>query len=159
MNDLTTSALAAILAEHKKTHAEDWRLLSEISYGGTTIHTFMHVEHKTKCTTFRTQKDDIRVVNRILPGLNPTLINNLVVAGNSVKHCGDYGQLYWEPETLTACMVLGDGDGQDPGSTFIEISDLLAQAGAKEVLIEAEAGPPEGNFIWLEAVKGITVED
>lgn len=67
----------------------------------------------------------------------------LIEATSTIKHCGDYCHLYVNHTTDEAWMVMGDGDGGEPATTIDEIEQLLLQAGAKKVYVEAEEDPPE----------------
>jgi hypothetical protein len=72
-------------------------------------------------------------------------IGRLQAYAQTIKHCGDYGQTYWNHETGVAFFVGGDSDGDvTQGYTdFDEIRERFAAVpGVTAVEIEAEWTPP-----------------
>lgn len=76
------------------------------------------------------------------------LEKRMIEVAKKIKHCGDYGDLYWNPKTKAVWLVLGDADGDEEcgGTPFDEIKKLFFQAGAKDVEIEAEADPGDYDY-------------
>ena len=72
----------------------------------------------------------------------------LIRAAKTIRHCGDYGELWYHPDKAKVWWVGGDSDGNPlQGYTDIkEIKRKLKIEGIKQVVVEAECAPdPEGN--------------
>ena len=70
--------------------------------------------------------------------IKKTLINALA----EVEHCGDYGFLYYLASPPTACVVLGDADGEDDKDYIQKIKQkLLATKLVSHVDIVCETPP------------------
>lgn len=71
------------------------------------------------------------------------------VRGHKKKYPdGDYGQLFWHPQTRTAHFVVGDAAGgyKDARAT------LEAVPGVAKVVVADEYFPPRGEPGWIQLV-------
>jgi hypothetical protein len=68
----------------------------------------------------------------------------LIQAAKPIRHCGDCGNLYWNPNTKTVWLTLGDGDGGPEYTDFDEIRAIFGCPGVEEIRIEAE------DYPWYE---------
>lgn len=70
-------------------------------------------------------------------------IENLISTADHIKHCGDYGFLYWNPKTKTVWLVLGDSHGcdSDDETPFTEIEKILKIEGVDKVEVHGEEFP------------------
>jgi len=71
----------------------------------------------------------------------------LVDAAKPIKHCGDYGELFYHPEKREVWVTMGDGDGDtEQGYTDLDdIKTMLKLPGIRKVSVEAESDPNEDN--------------
>jgi hypothetical protein len=85
-----------------------------------------------------------------------TIEEDLVTALRDVKHCGDYGNLWWQPGTGTAFLNMGDADGQEEfGWTAFDTIETLLRAvpGVEHVIFGDEQDPtPEEGWMDLGVV-------
>jgi hypothetical protein len=67
----------------------------------------------------------------------------LIEASHLIKHCGDYGHLWWHAEKRCAYWEAGDGDDPECGATSEEdIKSILGRVfGVERVEVEAETPP------------------
>ena len=81
-----------------------------------------------------------------------SIVNNLVeegieqdllAASKKIKHCGDYGCLYYHPGKHEVHWTAGDADGPPEGTSSDEIIKLLKLPGIKHVEIGDEWSPDE----------------
>ena len=89
--------------------------------------------------------DGVMIVEgNLYPGQNKATVAELKKVGARIKHCGDYGNVYYSELEHSVWWEGGDGDGcAEEGMTdFDDIEAwFMAVPGIKEVHIEAEAGP------------------
>lgn len=76
------------------------------------------------------------------------LIAVLKKAAKTIKHCGDYGELWYQPTTKNVWWVAGDADGDPTGPTtpMSEIITKFVCAKAHnigKVFVEAESYPDQ----------------
>lgn len=143
---------------HPDTLTKDWK--RRIKYdcgemGGARV--FENVETGAFCTVYYLNFNYNPSLNRLvvkegnlLPKTDPALMKRLIKAGNAIRHCGDYGSMFWNALDQTVWMCMGDGDcpmekypEDNPGklTTWEEVERSLLEAGAKKVIIEAEHSP------------------
>lgn len=68
---------------------------------------------------------------------------DLLAASKRIKHCGDYGCLYYHPGKHEVHWTAGDSDGPPEGTSTDEIQKLLKLPGIKHVEIGDEWSPDE----------------
>jgi hypothetical protein len=81
-----------------------------------------------------------------------TFYKKVLRAANTIAHCGDYGDVYWNPKTKTIWWNAADSDGnvKDGYDSMDMIREkFMSIEGVKKVQIEAEAYPPQ-NEGWIE---------
>jgi hypothetical protein len=71
----------------------------------------------------------------------------LVKAAAKIRHCGDYGHIYYHPKQQLVWWVGGDSDGDvlDGYTDFKDIKKMLKLPGIRSVKIEAECSPEEDS--------------
>lgn len=150
----TERSVEAIKKNYPQTNASDWRRRVKYDSEGTggSVRVFENVKTKQFCTVYCLDGGDVVVKDGdLMPKTDPELMKRLIKAGNRIKHCGDYCQMFWNPTDKTVWMSMGDGDCPSGDvevnergesiSSWEEVQELLFGAGAKDVLIEAEHGP------------------
>lgn len=157
--------LAAIFPD---LHLADWKRTAKWKAGLTVERDFLHSPGACRITVV-TMDDKLINVRLSVDGNSTTTMKDLLIAAaKPIKHCGDYGQLWWHAATGHVWLTLGDADGDPngPGTPFDEVRRMLgAVTGVKGISIEAEADPDEAdgweNFgqigealSWEELVKG-----
>lgn len=71
-----------------------------------------------------------------------TIEQQLIAAGKTIKHCGDYGALYYHPAKKHVHWTMADSDGGDNESTSSEeIKRRLSLPGIAHVEIGDEWSP------------------
>ena len=78
------------------------------------------------------------------------LEHQLKQAAAKIKHCGDYGQLYFNVRTKEVFWCAADSDGGEPLTTIDEIKALLKLPGVSKVQVEAECSPDEDDPDWKD---------
>lgn len=73
------------------------------------------------------------------------LEKQLIDAAKPIKHCGDYGILWFNPKTNAVILTLGDSDGgtDNGGTSFNDIESMLKLSGISSVEIADEWSPDE----------------
>jgi hypothetical protein len=69
----------------------------------------------------------------------------LIKAARSIKHCGDYGQLYFNPRSKAVHWTMADSDGDPEYSSSDEIRQLLKLPGITHVELGDEWSPDEDD--------------
>ena len=82
-------------------------------------------------------------------GESASIESRLISAAKAIKHCGDYGCLYYHPDKHEVHWTAGDGDGPPEGTHPDEIVKLLKLPGIKHVEIGDEWSPDEAEG-WKE---------
>jgi 2'-5' RNA ligase len=79
----------------------------------------------------------------------------LLEASKKIKDCGDYGQLFWNPQTKKAIWVAGDADGDGKETTKLsDIEKILKVPGVKDVEVADEWMPnEEDGYVQLNKDK------
>ena len=143
-------SVAAILMVHPETLAKDWKRRIKYDQDSGEARVFENAATGTFCTVYSLGQDIVVKEGNLLPKTDPDLMKRLIKAGSAIRHCGDYGLMYWNEIDQTVWMSMGDGDcpsekhpEDNPGklTTWEEIERSLLEAGAKKVLIEAEHSP------------------
>lgn len=85
---------------------------------------------------------------------NSEFVEVLRKAASGIKHCGDYGHLFYNPDQHAVFLCMGDGDcgGEENNTSSAEEIEqmMLAVDGIKIVIIETEAGPScDGNWVSI----------
>lgn len=154
--DSTEQCLMRILLTFPTTSKSHWKRCYKHVVGTITIRVFEHKRSDKMCTVVYDSKDhSIVVTEGVLFEDKDPIADRLIKATNKVVHCGDYCFLYYNPVTKDAWLSLGDGDGAEPYTLAADIVDLLLEAGAKTVHVEAEADPDEPGYVLLKQAKGI----
>lgn len=74
-------------------------------------------------------------------------ITRIEEVAKSIKHCGDYGQCYWNPNDGTIFWNMGDADGPPEYDSQDEIEQkFLAIPEVEKVEFGDEQGPPGGWY-------------
>lgn len=150
----TEQSIAAIKKAYPETNASDWRrrIKHDSRATGGSVRVFENVKTGQFCTVYCLDYSDTVVKEgNLMPKTDPELMKRLISAGNKIRHCGDYCQMFWNPTDMTVWMSMGDGDCpmEDEGpdydgkgmTSYDELKSMLLEAGAKTVLIEAEHSP------------------
>ncbi len=149
----TQDSVEAIMKVHPQTSSKDWKRRLKYIFYDDTARVFENVATKQFCTVYCLEFGDVVVKDgNLLPKTDPELMKRLIKAGNSIKHCGDYGQMFWNPLDMTVWMCMGDGDCPMENeedldeevkklTSYEDVKKILLEAGAKTVLIEAEHSP------------------
>ena len=80
---------------------------------------------------------------------DPKIEANLKKVAKRIKHCGDYGKLYWHSKDKAVHWTMADGDGYDPHdeNPLTSSKDIkkwfLEVPGVKKVVIGDEWSPKE----------------
>ena len=92
------------------------------------------------------------------PSLTP-VEQALAEAASGIRHCGDYGELWWHAERREACWVSGDADDPERGaSSQQEILQLLSSVpGVEKVTVSDECAPTQWHFSHRESDGWLTV--
>lgn len=94
-----------------------------------------------------TDADDIHIETRpagIASPQDEAIMKRLIKAAEAIKHCGDYGQLYYHPDTKEAHWTAGDADNP------MGIDKILKIEGVRKVHVEAEYSPDtDDGWIYL----------
>lgn len=174
----TETSVVAIVEKFPDTSAKDWRRRAKYTMYDEEARVFENVKTKQFCTVYELGNATVVKEGNMFPATDPELMKRLIKAGNTIKHCGDYCNMYWNPTDNTVWMEMGDGDCDDEGTytSGNKIESILRSAGALEVLVEAEHGPSWNrahekelrlgrsveedawNYYRVGAVKGITVD-
>ena len=80
-----------------------------------------------------------------------TTEDELIAFAETIKHCGDYGILFWNTITNTVHWVAGDGDGDvDEGHTDLDDVErgFSAIEDVENVIIADEYFPDEEESGW-----------
>ncbi len=68
---------------------------------------------------------------------------------SEIKHCGDYGRLYWNAKESKVHWTAGDADGEDELTPLDRIEEMfLAVPGVTEVEIGDEWSPNPKDTDW-----------
>lgn len=70
----------------------------------------------------------------------------LKAVAKTIKHCGDYGHLYYHPGNHEVHWTAGDADGPPEGTDTREIAKLLKLPGIKHVEIGDEWSPKDAGW-------------
>lgn len=146
--------------------AKAWRRLNKTKIGSTVIRKFSNgdqvanvwsdsVTGRNSVTLRQAHREEKPANSQQVP-----LKAALVAAAKPIKHCGDYGHLYYNVATRQVWLCLGDGDGGgDNGTTEIEECErLLHLPGVSSVVVEAEHSPDDEDPDWLFIAKvGTTI--
>ena len=88
-------------------------------------------------------KDQIKKVS------NKDIKEEISLKASHIKHCGDYGQCYYNEKTKEVAWVPGDADGEPEYDSMDDIKMALKIPGIKEVVIEdSEYDPYRDNSEW-----------
>lgn len=147
----TETSVKAIIDKFPDTSERDWRRRGKYTIYGEEARVFENVKTKTFCTVYEMYGGSSVKEGNMFPATDPELMKRLIKAGNSVRHCGDYCSMFWNPTDQTVWMCMGDGDCPmdvedleeefKDMTTFEGLKQLMLEAGAKQVLIEAEHSP------------------
>lgn len=153
----TETSVAAIIAKFPDTSAKDWRRRAKYTMYNDEARVFENIKSKAFCTVYELGNATVVKEGNMFPATDPELMKRLIKAGNTIKHCGDYCNMYWNPTDQTVWMCMGDGDcpmtieeGMQPATTYDELKQSLLDAGAKVVLIEAEHSPSWDEALGME---------
>lgn len=116
---------------------KNWKRISKTSQGLDEIRLFSNGSVVISITT---NVAGLAGIERISTSDIPT---QLKAAAKQIKHCGDYGHLYYHPASRSVVWVGGDADG-DPenGHTdFDAIKRMLKVPGVEDVTILDESEP------------------
>lgn len=75
-----------------------------------------------------------------------TIEQRLIDAAKRIKHCGDYGTLYYNPKLKSVHWTMGDADGPPNYTPSKEIAKLLKLPGIKHVEIGDEWSPQDKDW-------------
>ncbi len=137
----TETSVQAIVKVKPNSSPKDWKRRLKYDIDGTFARVFENVKTNEWVTTYEVYDETFVKDGNMLPKTDPDIIKSLVKAANKIVHCGDYCHLYWNPIEKIAWMTMGDGDCGEPFTEMDEIKDLLMNAGAKKVFVEAEHNP------------------
>lgn len=169
----TKMSVDSIVKEMPNTSSSQWRRRVKYQMHGDCARVFENVDTGDFCTVYQLSRGRFIVKSgNCFPNTDPELKKRLISAGNKIKHCGDYCNMYWNPSENIVWMCMGDGDcpseSDSPLTSYTDIQRLLRGAGAKDVIIEAEHSPHwndeykdhDSNMLYYEipSVKGITVD-
>ena len=135
-----------------------WKRLSKSAIGQTTYRKFAYgnvvVTIETDSQTGEVHVSTPRDIHReeqVASVSQVPLKPALIAAARSIKHCGDYGYLYYHLGTHHVWLALGDGDGGgDNGTTEVEECErLLSIPGVSQVTVEAEHDPDSSDPQWV----------
>lgn len=151
-------SVAAILMVHPETLAKDWKRRIKYDQDSGEARVFENTKTGAFCTVYFMWGTAFVKEGNLLPKTDPDLMKRLIKAGNAIRHCGDYGLMYWNALDETVWMSMGDGDcpsekdEDDAGilSTWQEVEKALFEAGAKKVIIAAEHSPDWDQASELE---------
>lgn len=75
--------------------------------------------------------------------MNEVIEDQLKAEAEKIKHCGDYGMLFYNPKTKEVHWTAGDADGdeEDGHTSFKEIEKMLKLPGITHVEIGDEWSP------------------
>lgn len=78
--------------------------------------------------------------------ISMALTRLFIAIGRNITHCGDYGQLFWNPLTQTIWLEMGDADCDEPFTTMEDMKKMyMAVDCVRNVIVEAEAGPEDNE--------------
>lgn len=69
--------------------------------------------------------------------------HQLIKAARKIRHCGDYGLLFFNPRTHQVHWTGGDGDGPPKYTSMDEVKRILKVPGVTRVIIGDEWSPDE----------------
>lgn len=85
-----------------------------------------------------------------IPKPDKDTVRALQTAAKSIRHCGDYGTLFYSPNKREVVWVGGDGDGGEDHTDFRDIKRMLSVPGVDNVEIFDEHDPDlKDGFICL----------
>jgi len=77
------------------------------------------------------------------------IVQAIIDAAKKIKHCGDYGDIYYNPASKEVWGCYGDGDFSDntdgPTTSADEAEQLLKVPGVRKVRLEGECSPDTDN--------------
>jgi hypothetical protein len=88
---------------------------------------------------------DSNTVQDIVDALleSESIEQKLVKAAKGIKHCGDYGTLYYNPDKREVHWTMADSDGQPDFTGSDEIEKILSLPGVTHVELGDEWSPDE----------------
>jgi hypothetical protein len=72
-----------------------------------------------------------------------TIKDNLIKAARTIRHCGDYGLLFFNPRTREAHWTGADSDGEPEYTSMKDVQRILKVPGVAKVVIGDEWSPDE----------------
>lgn len=147
-----------LLGLYPRTKVTDWKRISKKNAGSAVIRIFeyssgVHVEVVETQTTVVIAEVTYRPGLHPTPSKQPSIPAQLKKAAAKIRHCGDYGSLWYNAKLQRAWWTAGDADGEVlNGYTDIDvIKQLLKVPGVVQVDVEAECDPDTDNEAgWRE---------
>lgn len=146
----TTEECVALIIQLYGYNFSNWKRARKYKEGGNTVRDFANDQRLQVKVVTASSHDFIGI------GLVNALVNNdetiraLKKAAKTIKHCGDYGELWFQPTTQHVWWVAGDADGDPTGPTtpMSEISRIFLSSintPVTKVFVEAEAYPDQSE--------------
>jgi len=107
--------------------------IAEVSPNGTDI--VRRVPHQLRHPQARTAESIVDAL------LESNLEDRLMAVARKIKHCGDYGCLFYHPGLKTVHWTAADSDGSPDFTDLDEIKKMLKLPGVEEVVIGDEWSP------------------
>lgn len=153
-----TTACKTALGKHHKgvpvlCKPKNWKRIKIKRGDGITVRIFQCGD-VFNTVVFDIDKDQLEIRDgNEMPDANPDTIKELKAAAKTIKHCGDYGSLHYNPAKGEVVWCAGDADGEvENGHTdFDDIERMFAGIdGVEKVTIECEWAPDvDEGFINL----------
>lgn len=166
-NDVSTEwCKEKLLGIYPRTTVADWKRISKKNAGSAVVRIF---EFSSGVLVEVVETQTVVVFTEItyrsglhpLPPKQPSIPVQLKKAAAKIRHCGDYGALWYNAKSQRVWWTAGDADGEVlNGHTGIDdIKSMLKVPGVVQVDVEAEADPDTDNESgWRELGQfGITL--
>ena len=139
--------------QDRKCDPQNWELLYTKKEHAITVRAFKCDDLVYTCVydENETDEDKLQLLSYdLFPEVKEGLILSLTEVAGKIKHCGDYGLLYYSPSQNNAYWCAGDGDGEDPTTDLDDIESILKVDGVASVTVEAEHSPSLGEgYLYL----------
>ena len=137
MNNDSTTALNQLLESLELTAEEktrnNWARRTKTTFLSYTLRVFENViTHKLMTVTYDAAKDCYYtrlLLDPLCASAGASIKQKLIDALKDVKHCGDYGELFFLANPPTAWVVMGDADGDEKNGFTCMLSSFDAVRG------------------------------
>lgn len=144
----TTTDCVNAINTHFHTTSQPWKRIRKFSPKGTDVTIREFTSSGLRVSVISNDRDGEHIVRSgsVLP--DEASLKKILAFCNTIKHCGDYCNVYYNASEQKIWVCMGDGDGEDPATDIDDIITGLKQF-VPHVDVEAEADPNRDTYVPL----------